>query len=83
MNNVTKRVKLGSIQSIRDFCFAMKSFPRNISIKAKCEDYEIDARSLLDLMVLSHNEPIDIVFESEEIIDIVELNKIIYPWEVE
>ena len=83
MNNVTKRVKLGSIQSTRDFCYAMKGFPRNISIKVKCEDYEIDARSLLDLMVLNHNEPIDIVFESEEIIDIVELNKIIYPWEVE
>lgn len=83
MNNITKRVRLGSIQSIRDFCYAMKGFPRNISIKAKCEDCESDARSLLDLMVLNHSEPIDIVFESAKDIDIEEINKIIYPWEVE
>lgn len=83
MNNITKRVRLGSIQSIRDFCYAMKSFPRNVSIIAKYEDCESDARSLLDLMVLNHSEPIDIIFKSENDIDISELNKIIYPWEVE
>ena len=34
---ITRRVLLSTPQDVKDFCYAMGSFPRNVSIKAKHE----------------------------------------------
>ena len=50
MNNneiITRRVLLNTPQDVKDFCYAMGNFPRNVSIKARHESFVSDAESIL------------------------------------
>lgn len=84
MNNnvVIRKVRLNTIQDVRDFCYAVSDFPRNTSIKAKHGSIVSDAKSILDMMALNLREPIEIVFESSDIIDNTKIDNAIYKWEV-
>lgn len=85
MNNneiITKRVLLSTPQDVKDFCYAMGSFPRNVSIKAKHESFVSDAKSILGMLALNLSEPIQIVFESTDLIDTVKVDNAISKWEV-
>ena len=56
MNNneiITRRVLLSTPQDVKDFCYAMGSFPRNVSIKAKHESFVSDAKSILGMLALN------------------------------
>ena len=69
-------------QDVKDFCYAMGSFPRNVSIKAKHESFVSDAKSILSMLALNLSEPIQIVFESADLIDTIKVDNAISKWEV-
>ena len=85
MNNneiITRRILLSTPQDVKDFCYAMGSFPRSISIKAKHESFVSDAKSILGMLALNLSEPIQIVFESTDLIDTIKVDNAISKWEV-
>lgn len=49
---VTVVVKLNTPQDVKDFCYKMGTFPRNVSIQARHGNYISDARSILGMFAL-------------------------------
>lgn len=81
-DTIIKKVQLNTPQDVKDFCYAMGSFPRNVSIKAKHESFVSDAKSILGMLALNLSEPIQIVFESADLIDTIKVDNAISKWEV-
>lgn len=79
---IIKRVLLSTPQDVKDFCHAMENFPRNVSIKVIHNNYERDAKSILGLLSLNLSEPVDVVFNSKDLIDTVKVDNAISKWEV-
>lgn len=82
-NNVEiRKVRLSTIQDIKDFCYTMNTFPRNISIKVKHDNFVSDAKSILDMIALNLSNPVDIIFESTDTLDSTRIENAISKWEV-
>ena len=79
---IVRQVRLSTPQEVKDFCYAMGSFPRNVSIKAKHNNFVSDAKSILGMLALNLSEPIQIVFESTDLIDTIKVDNAISKWEV-
>ena len=81
-DTIIKKVQLNTPQDVKDFCYAMGSFPRNVSIKAKHESFVSDAKSIPGMLALNLSNPVDIVFESVDLIDTIKVDNAISKWEV-
>lgn len=81
-DTIIKKVQLNTPQDVKEFCYIMGSFPRNVSIKAKHESFVSDAKSILGMLALNLSEPIQIVFESADLIDTIKIDNAISKWEV-
>lgn len=83
MNDViVKRILLKTPQDVKSFCYAMSDFPRNISVKVKHDTYVVDGKSILGMFSLDLSNPVDVIFESKDLLDPNKVDKAIYPWEV-
>lgn len=83
MNDViVKRIFLKTPQDVKDFCYAMSKFPRNVSVKVQHDTYVVDGKSILGMFSLDLSQPVDIIFDSKDLLDPDKVNKAIYPWEV-
>lgn len=81
-DTIIKKVQLNTPQDVKEFCYTMGSFPRNVSIKAKHESFVSDAKSILGMLALNLSNPVDIVFESVDLIDTIKIDNAISKWEV-
>ena len=84
MNDViVKRVFLKTQNDVIMFSYAMSGFPNKIKVTVKHGDNEKDAKSILGLLSLNLSEPVDVIFESVDLLNPEVINKTIYPWELE
>ena len=84
MNDVIiKRVFLKTQNDVIMFSYAMSGFPNKIKVTVKHGDKERDAKSILGLLSLNLSEPVDVIFESVDLLNPEVINKTIYPWELE
>ena len=84
MNDViVKRVFLKTQNDVIMFSYAMSGFPNKIKVTVKHGDKERDAKSILGLLSLNLSEPVDVIFESVDLLNPEVINKTIYPWELE
>ena len=83
MNDVIiKRVFFKTQNDVIMFSYAMSGFPNKIKVTVKHGDKERDAKSILGLLSLNLSEPVDVNFESKDLLDPDKVDKAIYPWEV-
>ena len=83
MNDVIfKRIMLQTPQDVKNFCYSVSSLPRNVSVKVKHDTYVVDGKSILGMFSLDLSQPVDIIFDSKDLLDPDKVNKAIYPWEV-
>ena len=83
MNDVIiKRVFFKTQNDVIMFSYAMSGFPNKIKVTVKHGDKERDAKSILGLLSLNLSEPVDVIFESKDLLDPDKVDKAIYPWEV-
>ena len=84
MNDViVKRVFLKTQNDVSRFGYAMSGLPNKIKLTVKHGDKERDAKSILGLLSLNLSEPVDVIFESIDLLNPEGINKAIYPWELE
>ena len=84
MNDViVKRVFLKTQNDVIMFSYAMSGFPNKIKVTVKYGDKERDAKSILGLLSLNLSEPVDVIFESVDLLNPEVINRAIYPWELE
>ena len=84
MNDViVKRVFLKTQNDVIMFSYAMSGFPNKIKVTVKHGDKERDAKSILGLLSLNLSEPVDVIFESVDLLNPEVINKTICPWELE
>ena len=83
MNDVIfKRIMLQTPQDVKNFCYSVSSLPRSISVKVKHDTY-VDGKSILGMFSLDLSKPVDVVFESVDLLNPEVINRAIYPWELE
>ena len=83
MNDViVKRVFFKTQNDVIMFSYAMSEFPNKIKVTVKHGDSERDAKSILGLLSLNLSDPVDVIFESRDLLDPDKVDKAIYPWEV-
>ena len=84
MNDViVKRVFFKTQNDVIMFSYAMSGFPNKIKVTVKHGDKERDAKSILGLLSLNLSEPVDVIFESIDLLNPEVINMAIYPWELE
>ena len=84
MNDViVKRVLFKTQNDVIMFSYAMSGFPNKIKVTVKHGDNEKDAKSILGLLSLNLSEPVDVIFESRDLLNPEVINKAIYSWELE
>ena len=83
MNDViVKRVFFKTQNDVIMFSYAMSEFPNKIKVTVKHGDSERDAKSILGLLSLNLSDPVDVIFESRDLLDPDKVDKAIYLWEV-
>ena len=83
MNDViVKRVFFKTQNDVIMFSYAMSEFPNKIKVTVKHGDSERDAKSILGLLSLNLSDPVDVIFESRDLLDPDKVDKAIYSWEV-
>ena len=84
MNDVIfKRIMLQTTQDVKNFCYSVSNLPRNVSVKVKHDTYVVDGKSILGMFSLDLSNPVDVIFESVDLLNPEVINKTIYPWELE
>ena len=84
MNDVIfKRIMLQTPQDVKKFCYSVSSLPRNVSVKVKHDTYVVDGKSILGMFSLDLSNPVDVIFESRDLLNPEIINRAIYPWELE
>ena len=84
MNDVIfKRIMLQTPQDVKAFCYAMSEFPRNVNVKVQHDTYVVDGKSILGMFSLDLSKPVDVIFESGDLLNPEVINRAIYPWGLE
>ena len=61
----------------------MSEFPRNVNVKVQHDTYVVDGKSILSMFSLDLSNPVDVIFESRDLLNPEVINKAIYSWELE
>ena len=82
-DKILRRIMLQTPQDVKNFCYSVSSLPRNVSVKVQHDKYVFDGKSILSMFSFDLSNPVDVIFESGDLLNPEVINRAIYPWELE